>query len=425
MSGDRVHWCMEQRDPAVGAHDALQTPSSSDGRTRELEILAAIATGLNSAADVQQALTQTLALVAALLDLRTGWVWLLDPGSKQFYSATAQNLPPYLREPLHMTGTPCWCLQSFRQGQLTASNVRVLECSRLRAAVSSDAANATAGLRYHASIPLYFQDHPLGIMNVAAPQWRKLTPQELRLLSIIAAHLGVAIDRARLAEGGAQLARAEERAHLAREIHDTLAQGLAAITLQLEGALRHLEHDPTGTRQRIQRALEVTRESLEEARRSVGNLRATMPSGMPLPGALQALCRAFTAETGVRVAVRVTGEGTLPPPLEIELYRIGQEALANVRRHANAREAMVSLVLRPTSVTFTVRDDGQGFDPQTIRPDRHGILGMRERARLLGGRLRVSGRPGRGTTVTALIPLPDAIGSKGWTGHTDDPPTGG
>ena len=75
-----------------------------------------------------------------------------------------------------MTGTPCWCLQSFRKGQLTASNVRVLECSRLRAAVSSDAANATAGLRYHASIPLYFQDHPLGaaarIMRHGDAAWR-------------------------------------------------------------------------------------------------------------------------------------------------------------------------------------------------------------------------------------------------------------
>lgn len=375
----------------------------SGGRTRELEILAAIATGLNSAADVEQALTQTLALVAELLGLRTGWVWLLDPATQQFYSAAAQHLPPYLREPLHMTGAPCWCLQSFQKGQLTASNVEVLECSRLRAALAETA----AGLRYHASIPLYFQDHALGIMNVAGPAWRKLTAQELRLLSIIAAHLGVAIDRARLAEASARLARAEERTHLAREIHDTLAQDLAAITLQLEGALRRLEHDPTGARHRIQRALDVTRESLEEARRSVGNLRATLPAGMPLPVALQALCRAFTAETGVRVAVHVYGTRELPPGPEIELYRIGQEALANVRQHARATEVTVILALRPSTVTLTVRDNGRGFDAETVRPDGHGILGMRERARLLGGRLRIIGRPGGGTLVTALVPLPE------------------
>ena len=386
-------------------------PSSPPARTRELEILTAIATGLNSAPDVQQALTQTLGLVADLLDLRTGWVWLLDPATDQFYSAAAQNLPPYLRQPLHMTGTPCWCLQSFQRGQLTASNVKVLECSRLRAAVTGMAAETTGGLRYHASIPLYFQDQPLGIMNVATPNWRQLTPQELRLLSIIAAHLGVAIDRARLAEASARLARAEERAHLAREIHDTLAQGLAAVTLHLEGALRHLEHDPPGARQRIEQALDVTRANLEEARRSVGDLRATIPSGMPLPVALQALCRTFTAESGLRVAVRVLGSQALPPHLEIELYRIAQEALANVRQHAEAKEVSVVLLLRAPTITLTVRDDGRGFDPRTVRPDGLGILGMRERARLLGGRLRVVARPDRGTTVTALLPLPDPAAS--------------
>jgi two-component system, NarL family, sensor kinase len=402
---NRVDWTGKRRHRTLVEQAIARRTARSGGRTRELEILAAIATGLNSAADVEHALTQTLALVAELLGLRTGWVWLLDPATQQFYSAAAQHLPPYLREPLHMTGAPCWCLQSFQKGQLTASNVEVLECSRLRAAVGGAVAETTAGLRYHASIPLFFQDQPLGVMNVAGPAWRKLTAQELRLLSIIAAHLSVAIDRARLAEASTRLARAEERAHLAREFHDTLAQGLAAITLQLEGALRHLEHDPTGARQRIQRALEVTRENLEEARRSVGNLRASLPAGMPLPVALQALCRAFTAETGVRVAVHVTGSRALPPGLEIELYRIGQEALANVRQHARATDVTVILALRPSTVTLTVRDNGQGFDAETVRPAGHGILGMRERARLLGGRLRIIGRPGRGTLVTALVPL--------------------
>ncbi|HEV7215486.1 MAG TPA: GAF domain-containing sensor histidine kinase, partial [Chloroflexota bacterium] len=347
-----------------------------------------------------------------LLDLRTGWVWLLDPATLQFYSAAAQNLPPYLRQPLHMTGTPCWCLQSFQKGQLTASNVEVLECSRLRAAVTGADTETTGGLRYHASIPLYFQDQPLGIMNVAAPAWRRLTPQELRLLSIIAAHLGVAIDRARLAEAGARLARAEERAHLARELHDTLAQGLAAVTLHLEGALRHLEYDPPGARQRIQRALDVTRANLEEARNSVSDLRATRTLSVPLPLALQALCRAFTAESGLRVTVRLLGTPALPPAQEMELYRIAQEALANVRRHAEASAVTLVLLQRPTSITFTIRDDGRGFDPHSVQADRHGLQGMQERARLLGGRLRLTSRPGRGTTVTALLPLPDTGGAQ-------------
>src|SRR5207249_2164337 len=116
------------------------------------------------------------------------------------------------------------CLSAFRSGELTAGNIDVMECSRLRAAVAATDRARTRGLRYHASIPLYFGDRPLGIMNVAAPAWRKLTARELDLLSTIASQVGVAIERARLAGESVRVARAEERTRLARDIHDTLAQ---------------------------------------------------------------------------------------------------------------------------------------------------------------------------------------------------------
>src|SRR6202011_1224626 len=112
----------------------------------------------------------------------------------------------------------------------------------------------------------------VGIMNVTGPSWRELTADELRLLSTIAHQVGIAVERARLATESTRLARAEERARRAREIHDTLAQGLTAIILQMEGALPHLGSDPDRARERLQRALETARESLEEARRSVLDL---------------------------------------------------------------------------------------------------------------------------------------------------------
>jgi two-component system NarL family sensor kinase len=387
---------------AKAAHPAAAKRAD---RARELAILYAIAEALNSAADVQQALTRTLALVADLLGLRTGWVWLLDPDSGQFYSATVQQLPPYLQEPVRMTGHPCWCIESFLDGELTPKNVDVMECSRLRPAVLGEATDLTHGLRYHASIPLYFQDRPLGIMNVAGPAWRRLTAAELRLLATIAYQVGIAVERARLAERSARLARAEERARLAREIHDTLAQGLTAIALHLEGALRQLERDPALARARLERALAACRENLEEARRSVLDLRAAPLADKPLADALAALGRGFTAETGVRVHVRVDGAHELPLRVEAELYRIAQEALANVRQHANAREVWVLLRVSPDAVRLTVRDDGQGFDASARRAGRQGLVGMDERARRLGGRLRVHSRQQHGTTLVVTAPL--------------------
>ncbi len=394
-------------------------------RTQELVILNSIAEALNSAPDVQQALERTLALVTDLLDVDTGWIWLLDPETKKFYSAAAQNLPPYLREPVRMTGRSCWCIDDFTGGKLTPKNIDVIECSRLQPAVRANAVNMTRGLRYHASIPLYFQEKPLGILNVTGPSWRRLTKDELRLLSTIAYQVGIAIERARLAEDSARLARVEERARIAREIHDTLAQGLTAIALHLEGAIHHVGKNPDRVRQRLERALAMARSSLEEARESVVNLRAAPLAGKPLAEALGALARNFTSETGVRVYVDAPDALTLPLRTEAELFRIGQEALANVRKHAKATEVRITLAdgarskgaagtraptRRGDAIRLTIRDDGVGFDPTAIPDSGQGVLGMRERARLLGGRLRVQSRPGHGTTIIAAIPVPEDAG---------------
>src|SRR5262249_57101352 len=108
---------------------------------------------LNSSSDVQQALTRTLALVADLLGLRTGWIWLLDAGTGQFYNAAAQNLPPYLQEPVRMAGRSCWCLDHFREGRLTPEHIDVITCSRLKAAVKAGGLEGTRGVRCHPRLP--------------------------------------------------------------------------------------------------------------------------------------------------------------------------------------------------------------------------------------------------------------------------------
>lgn len=393
----------ERSSPTTQSAGATR-PNKTD-RTRELVILNAIAEALNSSPDVQQALRRTLTLVAELLGLQTGWVWLVDADTGQFYSATAQHLPPYLQAPVRMTGQHCWCIEAFLAGELTPKNVNVMECSRLRSAIVEGESAQAAHLRYHASIPLSFGDKPLGIMNVAGPSWRELTRQELGLLSTIAYQVGIAIERARLADERASLARAEERARLAREIHDTLAQGLTAIGLQIEGGLRHLEDDPRRARERLEGALATTRIHLEEARRSVLNLRTEPLAGRPLREALGALARAFTSETGVRVRAQATGEAQLPLRIEAELYRIAQEALENVRRHACATEVTLTIRIDERRVRLAIRDDGQGFDPRAQRTGHYGLIGMRERARSLGGTLRITSRPGQGATVSADVPL--------------------
>ncbi|MGH2502628.1 MAG: hypothetical protein ACRDID_08950, partial [Ktedonobacterales bacterium] len=127
-------------------------------RNRELSILMAMAGALNQSVDLDQALHAALAQVATLLNLRTGWIWLLDDEARQSYLAAAQNLPPGLTANPHRMEGSCYCLDTYRAGDLAgAANVNVVTCSRLRSLV-----DGTDGLRYHASIPLYANNKKLG-----------------------------------------------------------------------------------------------------------------------------------------------------------------------------------------------------------------------------------------------------------------------
>ncbi len=373
-------------------------------RNRELSILNAIAEALNRSIDLNQALKAALAQVANLLDLQTGWIWLLHEYTGESYLAAAQNLPPALaNNPRRMEGS-CYCLDTYRGGDLDgAANVNVVTCSRLWGLV-----DGTDGLRYHASIPLYAHGKELGVLNVASTDWRELTEDDLRLLYTIGDLLSIAIERASLYTRSTEYGAAEERNRLAREIHDTLAQGLAAISMQLETAEALLESDADSEniQKAIHQALTLTRTNLEEARRSVLDLRAAPLEGRDLPEALQALSLKLSEESGILIKFSVTG-GNRPLPVRLEtgLYRIAQEALTNVIQHAHANHVVVKLVLLPDHVKLIVKDDGRGFEPERIPPKRFGLQGLAERTKLLGGRLIVESNPGSGTRVEATIPI--------------------
>jgi two-component system NarL family sensor kinase len=370
----------------------------------ELSVLNEIARELNRSVNLGEALEFTLAQVAELLGLRTGWIWLMNEDSSEPYLAAAQNLPPVLSdEPRRMDGSGyCYCLDTYKRGDLEgAANVNVLTCSRLSGLV-----DGTDGLRYHASIPLYAQEKKLGVMNVASPGWRRLSPQDLQLLYTVGDLLSIAVERARLFARSTKLGALEERNRLAREIHDTLAQGLTATALQLESADALLDAGSEGAHEPLRRALSLTRSNLEEARRSVLDLRAAPLEGRPLSEALKTLVDRWEAETGINARYgAVNGSRPLPPSVEAALYRICQEALTNVARHAEVGRATVRLVATPDQVRLVVEDDGRGFDASEVSEGSHGIVGMRERAEVLGGSLQVRSEPGAGTRIEATVPL--------------------
>jgi two-component system NarL family sensor kinase len=374
-------------------------------RNRELSIFNAIAQALNREVDLAQALHAALAQGVELLDLQTGWIWTLREETGDSYLAASQNLPPALANaPRRMEGS-CYCLDTYRAGDLDgAANVNVVTCSRLNGLV-----DGTDGLRYHASIPLYAHGKKLGVLNVASTDWRELAPDDLRLLYTVGDLVSIAIERARLFARSAQLGAAEERNRLAREIHDTLAQGLAAIALQLEtaDALLESETNPERVRQAVQQALALTRANLEEARRSVLDLRAAPLEGRTLTEALAALAaQPEWAQQHLRVKFGATGDSrSLPVRVEAGLYRIAQEALTNAALHARASHVTLHLETQTEQVKLTLEDNGYGFDPARIPKGRYGLIGLNERVKLLGGKLQLQSSPGAGTRVEVVIPL--------------------
>ncbi|HZS78492.1 MAG TPA: GAF domain-containing sensor histidine kinase [Ktedonobacteraceae bacterium] len=386
---------------------------------RDLAILYAIAGQLNRKVDVHEALQEVLAQVTKLLGLQTGWVWLLDERGKS-YLAAAQSLPPYLADhPERMTGS-CLCLDTFCAGGMEgAANINVLRCSRLKNA-ERDKDPTSLGLRFHASVPIHAGETPIGVLNVASEDWRELEEEKLQLLHIIGDQIGLAIQRARLSaqhtRAAQRLATIEERNRLAREIHDTVAQGLAAISLQLEIADALATTRPERAQEAIRRAMVLARQNLEETRRSMIDLRAASLQNRTLPEALAALASETKAD-GVEIVYSCEPEGNfpiLPPRIETSLYRIAQEALSNALRHAQAHSIALTLEADDGDICLVVQDDGQGFNPDEVTQAQHapgsqgghfGLTGMNERVRLLGGVLCISSEPGKGTCITACVPL--------------------
>jgi two-component system NarL family sensor kinase len=369
-----------------------------------LTIINAIAQALNRSVDLDEALRTTLAQVADLLDLHSGWIWLINEQTDEWYLAAAQNLPPALADdPSSMEGS-CYCLDSYEEGDLEgAANINVITCTRLSGLMAG-----TEGLRYHASIPLYAHGKELGVLNVASRDWRELSHDDLRLLYTAGDLLSIAIERARLFAASAQLGALEERNRIAREIHDTLAQGLAAIALHLETADALLAGPKSLelAQRSVQQALTLARSNLDEARRSMHDLRAAPLEGRTLAAALEELVKVTGGQCNLQTEfVTVGGNRPLPVAIEAGLYRVAQEALNNICTHAQARQVHVELVTTPENVRLAIEDDGRGFDETCIEQNRYGITGMNERVKLLGGQMTIHGVPSEGTTVEVVVPL--------------------
>ncbi|MDX6689586.1 MAG: hypothetical protein QOG15_1043 [Solirubrobacteraceae bacterium] len=226
------------------------------------------------------------------------------------------------------------------------------------------------------------------------------------LIETFAAHAGLAIQNARLHERSRELNIVEERNRLARELHDAVTQKLFAVVLAAETSAALLDEDVAGAGEQLERVRELAREAMEELRSVIVHLRPPALEAEGLAGALakhvDVLRRAYRRE----ISLDLDGEAAVAEHVEVEAFRITQEALHNALRHSDAEHISVVLSCEADGLSLTVSDDGTGFDADApeVRSRRLGLTTMAERARAAGGALAIESRRGAGTTIRLRVP---------------------
>jgi signal transduction histidine kinase len=205
-------------------------------------------------------------------------------------------------------------------------------------------------------------------------------------------------------------AQEEERRRVARELHDEVSQTLTGLVMSLGSTEALLDKDPTAARQRLESLRGMCSEAVEEVRRLIRDLRPSLLDDLGLVAAIGWYAENYLAPAGVKAELETKGFGRrLPPTVEITLFRVVQEAITNIVKHAQAKTAHIRLQITPSTIVGSIKDDGVGVSVDTLRLRRRkgiavGLLGMEERISLLGGKLSIESQPGEGTQVYFEIP---------------------
>lgn len=356
-----------------------------------------------------------LANALGVMRMDAGEIHLLEPnGGTLRLRASTGSPAAFVHEEELLARGECLCGSVAASGKTCAigelgpdARVTRLACRRF-------------GFHSVAAIPLQARGATVGVLTLHNRTPRDVTPDELALLSALGDQLGVAIDNARLyAEMESRvhelsrqvqhLAVLEERDRLAREMHDGFAQALVLLNMKLQLAQRAMSGDAQCATNLLE-LREIVGETYEDVRQAIGDLRTPLAVDTPLVKALSEYVQTFALRYNLQVDVSADtrcDDARCSPDVQIQVTRIVQETMANIRKHAHARQVQIAFARRDGHLNIHICDDGQGFDSAaTARATGHfGLAIMRERAASFGGTLDLDTQPGAGTTITLDVPL--------------------
>jgi signal transduction histidine kinase len=367
-------------------------------RTERLELIARVGQRIATRLDPDELFATTVQELHGRLGYDHASLFLLDPEDQKWLVKRASAS--------HWQGNPIGYRISIERGIMGAAARQ--RRPELINDIATDARyvavpHATE-LRSELATPILVGDRLLGVLDVAGVG--RLGLEDVTALQIIGDQLAVAIENARLAERGQQLAVLEERRRLARELHDSVTQSLFSMSLLAQALPELWDLDQAEARAGLGQIREMTRAALAEMRALLFELRPAALDQQGLAYALREHATAIERRAGIAVVVDVARDPALPKPVEQAFFRIAQEALANVARHARARRVQVTL-RGPAPARMAIADDGQGFPIELVGDGRFGLISMRERAAAVGARLRIRSAPGQGTEVAVEWPDPD------------------
>ena len=356
-------------------------------RTQELQMLLDVAATANSSLHLNDILSRTLELLVDLVGSSRAGVSLLD-------AETGKLQAPLLRPEREVD--PAEMAKILQAGQDTIDSGEMMY-------VAPDAAKGM--LEPGALLPLQVRERKLGMLAIIGSEGSVFTPDQLSLFKSIADQLSVAIENAYLFEKTEQVAIAAERNRLARDLHDAVTQTLFSASLIADVLPRIWERDHDQGRQRLEELRELTRGALAEMRTLLLELRPATLTEVSLAELLRQLTQAIGGRSRLPIELIVEGERPLSPETQIALYRIAQEALNNISKHAGASQVTLSLAFLPDSVNLSIQDNGRGFNPTDTPHESLGLGIMRERAQKIGADLTINSQIGEGTTVSVQCPI--------------------
>jgi PAS domain S-box-containing protein len=339
-------------------------------------------------------------------------LWLLDDSSNSLLlhssSHGSESFSPAIGS---KNARPLEELRGLWPIKDTARAPQILEVSSQKSLLSGRHGELLTrrGIKTLMIVPLVLGEQNLGFIELHFQSQTQFSSDDLELAQALVNHATLALQLNRLTRRAEQLAVTEERNRLAREIHDTLAQAFAGVVLHSEVLGASLAVSKQRCAKALSQIQKLARSGLEEARRSVQALRPKALDGNTLPEALRQAAIRLNDDAKLSCQFRQRGKKIhLSGEIQNELFRIGQEALTNVVKHAQAKSVWITLVSQARRVSLSIKDDGIGFATAKPQDQDHGfgMRTMRERAQGIGGRLRVESRPGSGTTIRVEVPSP-------------------